>query len=197
MARQKKKIKIDRSRRVNLSSKDKDRIKKYELTILNKEYKYNDRLNLFHKIVLPLYKEISIKLLSIGIFQEELEGELYLISDYILRRYDSNKSSLIPYIERMLFWYLSNIKEKKEYYPKEFIEEYQLDEEFYFAAPKILLEDRYVGKLFTKEEKYIIFRILLMDKLSIRKLSKELNISRENLIQIIKNIRRKLNDNEY
>lgn len=189
-----KRIKIDRTNRVNLSSKDKDRIRKYEPIILSKDYTYNDRLILFHKVVSPLYGKFTEKLLYNGIKEEEIPSELYLISDKILKKYNPNKSSLVPYIERMLFWYLSQIKKDKIYYPLEFIEEYQLDEGFYYAAPNILFEEKYIGKLFTKEEKYIIYKLILLDKLSIRKLARELNISRESLIQIINNIKEKLNE---
>lgn len=189
-----KRIKIDRTNRVNLSSKDKDRIRKYEPIILSKDYTYNDRLILFHKIVSPLYGKFIEKLLETGLSQEETPGELYLISDNILKKYNPNKSSLVPYIERILFWYLNQIRPNKNYYPLEFIEEYQLDEEFYYSIPNILLEEKYIGKLFTKEEKYIIYKLILLDKLSIRQLAKELNISRESLIQIINNIKEKLNE---
>ena len=192
MGRKRKVKKINRSRRINLSSKDKDRIRKYETILLNKEYKYTDRLKLFHKIISPLYKNISERLLLTGTFKKDLDGSLYLISDEIFKKYNPERSSLVPYIERVLFWYLDQIKEKKEYYPLEFIEEYQLDEEFYYRVPNILFEDKYIGKLFTIEEKYVINQILTSDSFSIRKLSRDLSISRESLKQIINSIKEKI-----
>jgi hypothetical protein len=74
-------------------------------------------------------------------------------------------------------------------------ETYILPEEYYLSVPGILFENKYLGRILNRDEKYLIYKILISEEedLSNRNLSKELNLSRENLRTRITSIRDKIN----
>jgi hypothetical protein len=190
---------MGRKRIINLSNKMKDKLKLYESAITDKKYSYNDRLLALHKILLSTYDWITNEFINIGLPQEDIDSELYFLTDDILSNYDENKSSLIPYIERAIYWNFSNRAQKleKEQLGKYFeLQEYMYNNISEYSIPDILLDDKYNHKFFTRGQKYLIYRILNEDSdITIRKLSNKLNLSREKLIEILNNIKEILQDN--
>jgi len=75
-------------------------------------------------------------------------------------------------------------------------EPYEIQEEYYWQVPNILLTDRYINNLFTRSEKYYIYKILMSEdnKLTQRDLSEACGISRPTMIQRISELREVLND---
>jgi len=116
----------------------------------------------------------------------EIENELYILCMNVYSEFDREKSSIVPYLSRVLPWHFSRLfkRLKKEYKNlRDLIadqeeESYLLDEEFYWQ--NILYQDTFVGKCFTRSEKYIIHRILNSDEedLTIMKLANQLGRKR-------------------
>jgi transcriptional antiterminator len=76
---------------------------------------------------------------------------------------------------------------------------YEIDEEYYWSAPEILINDRYVGKRFTKSEKYIIYIVLLSDDnaLSNQCIADICNVDRKTIASKLSDIREVLEEIKY
>ena len=189
---------------MRIKSSIKSRIRKYEYSLLNKDHSYEDRLYTLYLLLVPVLKWHRGVLSDLGLSNVEIESELYLMIDSMFRKFDKEKSSLVPYLEKALDWYFSSLKnniEKDENLTclEETKELSLLDEEFYFSVPDILYGNSYIKKCFTKAEKYLIYRILISDddRLSERKLARDIGISRENLRNRLENIRNILINGGY
>lgn len=189
---------------MRIKSSIKNRIRKYEYSLLNNEHSYEDRLYTLYLLLLPALKWHRNILSNLGLSKIEIESEIYLMIDSMFKKFDKEKSSLVPYLEKALDWYFSAVKnniDKNEILTclEDTEDIYLLDEEFYFSVPDILYGNSYIKKYFTKAEKYLIYRILISDddRLSERKLARDIGISRENLRNRLENIRNILINGGY
>jgi len=179
----------------------------YERVLFHDEgYAKSERVYAFYLLLKPLLEWIRIEIRDIGLVDDEIESEIYILCAELFNKYDKNKSSIVPYIERQLPYFVSNCFNRlnKNYTCQDFLyspnNTYELDEEFYWRTPGILFEDRYVGKCFTRGQKYIIHRILVSDEKELaskKKLAEACNMSRISMLNKlleIKDIWRKAND---
>lgn len=175
---------------MRLRSRVRDRLRKFEKTLYNKDHPYNDRLYAFYLLMLPVLEWVKPSFYGIGLSNEETETEVFLMVNNIFNGYNSDKSSLVPYVENSIKWQLDKcirrlLKTRVEE-PSGFLLEddsYFLEENYYWNGNKVLFEDRYIGKCFTRSEKYLIHKIIntSSDRLSHRLMSEDFKISRENL----------------
>lgn len=185
----------------------KKRLRKFERTLLSKDYSYNDRMYTFYLLMLPVLEWVKPSFYGLGLSKYEVETEIYLLVDRIFKNFDPDRSSLVPYLERSVKWHLDKcirrlLKTQVEEPAGLLLEEelvYHLSENFYWNQNNILFEERYVGKCFTRAEKYLIYRIINMDsdKLSQRKMSESLGISRENLRLRLNDLKRVFTNGGY
>jgi len=175
-------------------------LRKYEGTIFHAEdTSYTDRIQGFYLLLRPVLGWVRDELARLGLEQQEVESELYILSCMIFKHYDKTKSSIIPYLEKHLEWRAGRfIAEAKKRYAPTPAEDYRahrwhysIDEEFYWKVPGIILEDRYVGKCFTRAEKYIISKILTadIDELSHHKLAEACSIERRSMRKMLLDLR--------
>ena len=141
-------------------------LRKYEKGLFHtKDLPKHERLYGFYLLLRPILGWLKEELIKKGLEPDEAESELYLYSSKLFNEFNTSRSSIIPYLEKAIPWAASKLlrtkKEAKITYQEE---EYFLDEEFYWDPIKILIEDRYVGKMFTRSEKSVISRILSEDK---------------------------------
>jgi len=127
--------------------------------------------------------------------EAEIDSELFLLSTRVFAKFDKEKSSIVPYLRKQLPWHMKEMfKLLDNTYTINTINEqiqerkYYLDEEYYWG--NILFEDKWIGKCFTRGEKFVIFTIITSSSnrdLSVQSLSKRLNVNR-------RTIKKKLND---
>jgi hypothetical protein len=189
---------------MRLVSKSKTKIKKYEHSILNNKFSYPDRVYVLYLLLLPSLNWIKPSLEELGLEKDEIDSELFLIVSELFKKYDYNKSSLIPYIEKYLPIYIASrlkyLKRSSFEIVSGLIRKDDLDyikEEYYLSIPDILFEDKFICKHFTKRQKYLIYKILINDSLSTRELVKLINVSREFLKNDINIIRKILINGGY
>lgn len=132
-----------------------------------------DKVYGFYLLMRPLLGWAKRSLLELGLLADEAESELFILCERLFSGYNKYKSSLIPYLERQLPWQISKMFNRvKKYMCEEEVpyglfaleEEYELDEEFYWTTPGILFENRYIGKFFTRSEKYVISILFTADE---------------------------------
>jgi len=182
--------------------------RKYEGTLFHSESGVRrDKVYGFYLLLRPVLGWAKVSLMEKGLCSSEAESELYLLTESLFAGYDCSKSSLVPYLEKQIPWYVS--KMLKEIDSKMCLLEapsglleiygcYETDEEFYWRTPGILLEDRFIGKSFTRAEKYIISIIIVSDdnKLSVQKLAKACNMDRKRMKSILADIKEVLQTEE-
>jgi len=143
--------------------------RKYEGTLFySEDHPRHDRVYGFYLLLRPLLQFLKEQLNSYGLEDDEVESELYLLSDTIFSHFDKDRSSILPYLEKQLPWHISKFLKSIENKHKPlgnlpfFNGEttYNMDEEFYWSVPNILFEEKYVGKCFTRAEKYVIYMII-------------------------------------
>ena len=171
----------------------KELFRKYEHVLFYSEsYGFQGKNFCFYLLLRPILGWVKSSLLAKGLNNSESESELFILSTEIYMNYDRDKSSIVPYLENQLPWFVSRMiaRIEKELCLNEVpaglteIEgTYLMDENFYWKSPSILLEDRYIGKCFTRSEKYIINTIIVSDdnKLSVQGLAKKCNMDRKRM----------------
>jgi len=166
----------------------------------------HERQYVFYILLRPVLmwvKEIMIK--EFFLEPSEAESELYLLCCRLFDDFDRHKSTLIPYIKKHLPWKVHHLLRKLKRnslreMPAGLIEipdePYELEEEFYFKVPNILLTERFVGKLFTRSQRHVIYSILISDNedLTIKKLAEKMQISRQTMKKRLKEIEERLKD---
>ena len=167
-----------------------------------------DRVYGFYLLMRPLLGWVKSALLEKGLLAAEAESELFLLCESLFSRYNKHKGSLIPYLEEQTPWQVSEMLAKVNKYmchkeiPKGLITldgQYTLNEEFYWAGPNILFEDRYVGKSFTRSIRYVIFTVLVADdkKLSMQNLAETLGLCRHTIKSKLNEIKETLIKENY
>lgn len=171
--------------------------RKYERVLFHSEdVSKSERVYGFYLLLRPLLGWVKSSLLDLGLLAAEVESELFLLCERLFTNYNKEKSSLIPYLEQQLPWQVSKIiaKTNKSLCLKEeprgllnINGDYNLDEEFYWRVPSFLFEDRYVGKCFTRSEKYVITKTLTADnkELSVQGLARLCNIDSRTMKNIL------------
>lgn len=180
---------------MRIPSKRKQLFRNFQDALFYKDYSYQERSYSFYLLLRPILEFIKVRLEGY-LESEEIESVLYLMCIDVFNNFDKDKWSIVPYLENSLPWYISKVinEHKEQNIPVELAgeeEEYILDEEFYWR--NILLEDTYVGKCFTRGEKYLIYNIIESDKkdLSVNALARKLNIKRwymKKMLQELKDI---------
>jgi hypothetical protein len=185
---------------MNISSSVKSLLRKYSHSLFysNDEYPLHDRIYAFYLLIRPMLEWIVPELTFLGITSEEIESELYILIADIYQKFDSSRSSIVPYVEKAIPWHVSKLinKARKANSPLlvniDEIDRTYIDEEFYLKSPDIIFTNRYIGKYLTRSEKYFINMILSSDKndISNRKFAKALGIERKQVQQLCSGIRK-------
>jgi hypothetical protein len=171
-----------------------DLLRQTELVLRDKDYPFNKKLNLFWQLLKPNLSWIKKSFIQdYRLEPEEADSEIYLFCNRLLKKYNPEKSSIIPYLSKMTEWEFNNYKRilDKKYSIKDvFVKKegyYNLEEEYYWSE-KILFETKWL-KNFSKSDKYLIYLVLSCDQGTTQeKLAKKANISRESLSKKLKQI---------
>ena len=168
-----------------IPSKRQKLLRNFQEALFYKEdnYSYQDRSYSFYLLVRPMLEFLKDRLEG-SLEPKEIESELYLMCIDLFNSYDKDRSSIVPYLEKAIPWHIRILFEKVEKLSNNIIdisgelEESTLSDDFCWK--NILLEDRFVGKCFTRGEKYLIYTIIESDKkeLSANAIAKKLNLKR-------------------
>lgn len=152
-----------------------DKIRSYQNSLFNNPTESkSERIYVFYLLIRPMLGWLKKELISeYSIEPHEAESELYILCANLFNGFDYNKSSIIPYLSKHIVWKINRLKRKlnktilkEEPSGLNIISEhehYTIDEEYYWSVPNILIDDKYITKLFTRSEKYIIMTILSCD----------------------------------
>ena len=182
-----------------IPARNKNLLRKYEGVLFYSDSQLlEDRIYGFYLLVRPLLGWLKKELVALNLEVDEAESELYILCGALFRRFERDKSSIIPYLEKQLPWQAANLLKtiKKQTRPleespyRDMSMPYIMDEEFYWRVPGILFEDKYVGKCFTRGEKYLIYMILTTDdkNLSVKKLADKAQMDRRRMKDILSDI---------
>jgi hypothetical protein len=179
--------------------------RKYERAIFyTPETSQQDRVYAFYILLRPLLGWAKRSLMKKGLLAAEAESELFMLCEQLFREHKKYTSSIVPYLEAQIPRRVADMLSRVEKYmcpleePSGLVDtggEYALDEEFYWTVPNILWEDRYVGKCFTRSEKYLIYMILAADQrqLTAQGLAKLLKIDRRTVATMLSDLQETLN----
>lgn len=159
----------------------------------------SERIYVFYLLLTPILGWLKETLSRYDLEKDEIESEIYIYSAKLFKKFNPEKSSIIPYLEKHIPWEAGHLIERFERKTDKEIpyslintkeKTYEIQEEFYWDAKKILFEDRYVGKIFTRAEKYIILNIIAADKLDLTKsnLARLCGLSRITMIEKLKEL---------
>lgn len=179
-------------------------LRKYEGAIFfSKDTPRRDRLYSFYLLLRPFLGWLRNRLVLMGLEKDEAESEIFLLTNTLFSNFDTTKSSIIPYLEKQLPWYIgrtlksiqnrySDLDEHPVFDPNM---TYLQDEEFYWRVPGILFEEQYVGKFFTRAEKYLIYMILTADdkELSDAGLARRCGVERKRMKSMLSDLRALIN----
>jgi hypothetical protein len=134
---------------------------------------------------------------------DEAESELYLLCARLFENFDKDKSSIIPYLRSHIPWKAHHlIRKLTKYHRREdtcgltmLPEELDMiHEEYYWRVPDVLIIDKFVGKLFTRDQKYLISKILMSEdnKLTTKDLAISCGVSRPTMIDRLSDLKESL-----
>jgi len=188
---------------VKIPHKKKEKVNKIQYAIASDLISDQMKKHIFFKLVNNLLTWTREELKKYDLEEHEIDSEIFIMSCSLLDRFDETRSSLIPFLERHIDWELSRLFKKlrrevilKEKIQKDYIIVFA--DEIYLKSPELFIfEDKFLGKLFTQSEKYVIHEILLEEHINYLNLSEKLSIDRRTLKNKIDIIRTKLEDNYY
>jgi hypothetical protein len=176
----------------------KNLFRKYERALFwNESAPEEEKLHAFYNLLRPCLRWLDEKIAVFGLTSEEVDSELYILSAQLYKGFNKEKSSIIPYLERFIPWHLEKLfKRLKKTTLKEepagltiIEQDLPIYESFYWK--NILLEDKWVGKSFTRAQKYLISIILTTDEneLTHQYLSRVMNTDRRHIGKIISELK--------
>lgn len=175
-----------------------DKLREYQNGLFHRnDIPEHDRRYALYLLLRPKLGWLKQKLKELDLEGAEAESEIYLMCCQLFKMFDPQKSSLVPFLTRHIPWEASKLIRKLSKHtdiPSGLIkpdEEYWMDEEFYWTIPHILLEDRYIGNLFTASEKYLIYVILESDTDELHQVSiaSKMQINRKTWISRMKELK--------
>jgi hypothetical protein len=191
-------LKVKRSKNPNYYFKD---IVIDELNTIQDIKGTSDKAEALYDIVekFNIFDWIKDKL-KVYITVEEIPGEIFIICANIVNRYNPKKGTWIEYLKNQIYWQIKkHLKQIPNNYKQLLVipntEPYYIQEEYYFNPNKILIEDKYLKNL-TKEDKYIIYQILMLDKydINITNIASKCNRMRDTFRPILNDLKNKLKE---
>lgn len=174
-----------------------DKLRDYQNGLFHREdIPKSDRRYALYLLLRPRLGWLKAEIKKLDIENDEAESEIYIMCCRLFDRFDPTKSSIVPYLTRHIPWESSRllkILSKETDIPiglTQSEELYYMQEEFYWTVPHILLEDRYIGNLFTKDEKYLMYVILEsdIDELNQVAIAEKIKINRKTWISRMKDL---------
>ena len=192
---------------MKIPERTKKLFRKHENAIFFSSRPQAEKIYDFYLLTRPLLTWVIPELRTLGLESDEIVSELYLLSASIFLGFDREKSSVIPYLEKYIPWHAAKVlrRLKKQWNPQIKVQaegletEATLDEDFYWRMPGILFEDRWVGKCFTRAEKYLISIVLMADdsELSIVSLAAAANVDRKKITTMLSDMKAVLIGGHY
>lgn len=174
-------------------------IKKYQPVLFNEDISDREKFYGFYLLVAPLLDKLKEDLTLLGLAAPEIESESYIFSCMLCQGYIRSKGNLVTYLSKYLPWgarkyLLAARKNYRTFSDTIQQEEYFINDSYYWRVPSILYESKYIGKCFTRSQKYIIYMILTCedDNLSELRLSRTLGVNRKTYRRMLSEIRDKI-----
>jgi hypothetical protein len=186
---------------MRLPSKIKALLRRYEEVLFwDRTPARSEKLHGFYRLLKPTLGWLEDGLGALGLSALEVESEVYILCCDVYDGFDRRRSSIIPYLERFIPWYVRELFER--------VESARLREEpcglsigpwdttvqESFHWQNIILNDSWGGKCFTRGQKYLIYVILTSDdkELSQRALARTLGQDVRRTRTMIEQLRNKL-----
>jgi hypothetical protein len=173
-------------------------LRNYQTVLFHDEtHPVSERRYVFYLLLRPLLQWLNPILVGKGLEPNEVESEIFLLCSSIYDKFNPAKSSIVPYLEKQIPWSIEHLArrfKKKEATCYSAPEQYELEEEFYWTVPSILTEDRYIGKVFTRSMRHVIYNILTSDDqdLTTEALARKMQINRLTMRKNLNEIREQL-----
>lgn len=181
-----------------IPSSQADKLRNFQNGLFHrKDIPESDRRYALYLLLRPRLGWLKKEIKDLGIEGDEAESEIYLMCCNLFHKFNPAKSSIVPFLTRYIPWEASKLLRRLS---KETEEPVGLtttggmhltQEEYYWTIPHILLEDRYIGKLFTRSEKYLMYVILEsdLDELDQVSIAKTIDVNRKTWISRMKDLR--------
>ena len=187
---------------MHIPSAQAQKLRDYQNSLFNNPTEpKSERIYVFYLLVRPHLLWLRDKLIeNFHMKNCEAESEVYIFCANLFNNFNYEKSSIVPYLVKYIPWIASKLERKltrqllKEV-PSGLInipeKPYGIQEEYYWKVPNILLTDRYIGKSFTRSEKYVIYMILTSDSKELTKnhLARKCNIDRKTMVSKLMDLR--------
>ena len=186
---------------MRLPSKMKALLRRYEEVLFwDRGPARRDKLHGFYKLLKPTLGWLEDGLGALGLSALEVDSEIYIFCCDVYDGFDRRRSSIIPYLERFMPWYVRQLYERLESARLQeepcglTIGEWDTSLDEAFCWQNMILNDSWVGKCFTRGQKYLIYVILTSDdkELSQRALARTLDMDVRRTRTMIKQLRNKL-----
>lgn len=188
---------------MKIPHKKKERINKIQHLMTSDLVLLKTKKYIFYKIILDLLDWVLDEIKKYDLEKDEIKSEVFILSCRLYNNFDETKSSLIPFLEQHIDWELARLFKKlkketilQEQVPKKYTN--SLPEEVYIKLPESLFfEDRFLGKVFTTSEKYVIQEILSEEHINYLNLSEKSGIDRRTIKDKVDSIKNKLEELIY
>lgn len=150
-----------------------------------------EKREIFYLLLKDILRLIIQKSLEdLGLEQDEIESEIFLLSCAIFNGFKAwKRSSIVPYLDTQIPWHVSDVferieKERKNL-PKINVDDtYEITEEVYLRSLYFLFENKYLAKNLTLPQRYLINRILGLDdkELTASKIADSIHVERKTAI---------------
>jgi hypothetical protein len=179
---------------VYLSYKTKEKLRFYSFSLFySNTWNINHRRYVFFLIIKSDLGWIRSLLEKHGLENEEIDSEIFLLSVRLFDGFNTEKSSIIPYLEKSINWKVSSLlrkykKSNKITKPPIKENSYTIEKEFYLKSPNFLFENRWIGKNLSFSQKNLILKILTMDFVTVRDLANECRLSKSTIATQLQDI---------
>jgi hypothetical protein len=152
-----------------------------------------ERIYIFYLLVRSLFKWSRKSFKEAGLEKDEVESEFYLLAAKLFENFNKSKSSIVPYLEKRIPWYVKKRIDSLNRYCNNIN---ALVDYTYDCIPEgISQEMLFHGKTpFTRDDVYVISKILTLDKedLNTSSIAKALNVNRKTVYKHLDKIASKL-----